>query len=148
MNNDKNYIQLIYRLILIVISFGFLSIIWPFISSVVTMLIFAFLFTTILLPLVDQLESKIKSRGISIVIVTISIITTFIIFLKSFASGMLSQARDFSKQIGTKGYDDNLNSLAIKLESNLNKYINLFSYMYLVRQLFLVICHQLVINLA
>ena len=80
MNNDKNYIQLIYRLILIVISFGFLSIIWPFISSVVTMLIFAFLFTTILLPLVDQLESKIKSRGISIVIVTISIITTFIIF--------------------------------------------------------------------
>ena len=81
MNNDKNYIQLIYRLILIVISFGFLSIIWPFISSVVTMLIFAFLFTTILLPLVDQLESKIKSRGISIVIVTISIITTFVIFL-------------------------------------------------------------------
>ena len=44
MNNDKNYIQLIYRLILIVISFGFLSIIWPFISSVVTMLIFALLF--------------------------------------------------------------------------------------------------------
>ena len=38
---------------------------------------------------------------------------------------MLSQARDFSKQIGTKGYDDNLNSLAIKLESSLNKYINL-----------------------
>ena len=88
------------------------------------MLIFAFLFTTILLPLVDQLESKIKSRGISIVIVTISLIMTFVVFLKSFASGMLSQAREFSKQIGTKGYDDNLNSLATNLESYLNKYIN------------------------
>jgi len=124
-NNDKNYIQLIYRLIVIVISFGFLIIIWPYISSVITMLIFAFLFTTILLPLVDQLESKIKSRGISIVIVTISLITTFVVFLKSFASGMLSQAREFSKQIGTKGYDDNLNSLATNLESYLNKYINI-----------------------
>ena len=89
------------------------------------MLIFAFLFTTILLPLVDQLESKIKSRGISIVIVTISLITTFVVFLKSFASGMVSQAREFSKQIGTKGYDDNLNSLATNLESYLNKYINI-----------------------
>jgi predicted PurR-regulated permease PerM len=124
-NNDKNYIQLIYRLIVIVISFGFFIIIWPYISSVVTMLIFAFLFTTILLPLVDQLESKIKSRGISIVIVTISLITTFVVFLKSFASGMVSQAREFSKQIETKGYDDNLNSLSTNLESYLNKYINI-----------------------
>lgn len=125
MDNDKNYIQLTYRLIVMVISFGFLTIIWPYISSVVTMLIFAFLFTTILLPLVDQLESKINSRGISIVIVTITLITTFFIFLKSFASGMLAQAREFSKQIGTKGYDDNLDSLSSKLESYLDKYINI-----------------------
>ena len=124
MNDDKNYIQLIYRLIVTVLLFAFLTIIWPYISSVITMLIFAFLFTTILLPLVDQLDSKIKSRGISIVVVTISLITTIIIFLKSFASGMLGQAREFSKQIGTKGYDDNLNSLAIKLETYLDKYIN------------------------
>ena len=59
MNDDKNYIQLIYRLIVTVLLFAFLTIIWPYISSVVTMLIFAFLFTTILLPLVDQLDSKI-----------------------------------------------------------------------------------------
>ena len=124
MNDDKNYIQLIYRLIVTVLLFAFLTIIWPYISSVVTMLIFAFLFTTILLPLVDQLDSRIKSRGISIVVVTISLITTIIIFLKGFASGMLGQAREFSKQIGTKGYDDNLNSLAIKLETYLDKYIN------------------------
>ena len=67
------------------------------------MLIFAFLFSTILLPLVDHLESQIKSRPLSVLMVTISIISAIIIFLKSFASGMLGQAREFSSQIETKG---------------------------------------------
>ena len=108
-----------------VIAFGFLTIIWPYISSVITMLIFAFLFSTILLPLVDRLESQIKSRALSVLTVTISLISAIIIFLKSFASGMLGQAREFSNQIETKGYAENLNSLAVQLELSLKKHINI-----------------------
>jgi len=89
------------------------------------MLIFAFLFSTILLPLVDHLESQIKSRALSVLIVTISLISAFIIFLKSFASGMLRQAREFSSQIETKGYAENLNSLAVRLELALKKHVNI-----------------------
>ena len=89
------------------------------------MLIFAFLFSTILLPLVDHLESQIKSRSLSVLIVTISLISAIIIFLKSFASGMLGQAREFSSQIKTKGYAENLNSLAGRLELALKKHVNI-----------------------
>ena len=89
------------------------------------MLIFAFLFSTILLPLVDHLESQIKSRALSVLIVTISLISAIIIFLKSFASGMLGQAREFSSQIETKGYTENLNSLAGRLELALKKHIDI-----------------------
>ncbi len=60
MNQQKNYIQLIYRLLVGLLSIGFLYVIFPFISSVLLMLIFSFLFTTILLTSVDALERKIR----------------------------------------------------------------------------------------
>ena len=62
-NSQPNYFQLIYRIIIAMIGVWFLSIVWPFISDVVLMLVFAFLFTTVLLSSVDALERKIGSRG-------------------------------------------------------------------------------------
>jgi len=47
-NSQPNYFQLIYRIIIAMIGVWFLSIVWPFISDVVLMLVFAFLFTTVL----------------------------------------------------------------------------------------------------
>ena len=61
----------IYRLLLTIIAVWFLSIIWPYISNVVLMLVFAFLFTTVLLSSVDALERKIGSRGLSVLAVVI-----------------------------------------------------------------------------
>ena len=48
-----NYIQQIYRIIIALIVIWFINLIWPFISDVILMLVFAFLFTTLLLSSVD-----------------------------------------------------------------------------------------------
>ena len=70
---QTDYFQLIYRLFLGLISAGVLWIIWPYISNVVLILVFAFLFTTVLLSSVDALEKRIRSRGLSVFIVTIGV---------------------------------------------------------------------------
>ena len=92
MNLQKDYIQLIYRLLVGLLGIGFLYVIWPYISSVLLMLVFAFLFTTVLLPSVDALERKIRNRGLSVLAVTIGLITAISIFIGSFATNLADQA--------------------------------------------------------
>ena len=46
MNQQKDYIQLIYRLLVGLLGIGFLYVIWPYISSVLLMLVFASLLLT------------------------------------------------------------------------------------------------------
>ena len=92
MDQTTNYFQLIYRLILFLIGIWFLSIIWPYISDVVLMLVFAFLFTTVLLSSVDSLERKIGNRGLSVLGVVLLIIILFGTFIGSFISQMSQQA--------------------------------------------------------
>ena len=58
-----NYIQQIYRIIIALIVIWFINLVWPFISDVILMLVFAFLFTTLLLSSVDRFERKIGNRG-------------------------------------------------------------------------------------
>lgn len=110
MNQDKNYIQLIYRLLVGLLAITFLVIIWPSISSVVTMLIFAFLFTTILLPSVDALERKIRNRGFSVLIVTVGFIAVISVFIGSFASNLAEQAGEFSQRLQTETFTEDFNS--------------------------------------
>ena len=52
---NQNYIKLIYTLFIIIISSFFIWLIWPFISDVILKLVFAFLFTSLLLSSVDSL---------------------------------------------------------------------------------------------
>jgi len=99
MDQTTNYFQLTYRLILSLIGIWFLSIIWPYISDVVLMLVFAFLFTTVLLSSVDSLERKIGNRGLSVLGVVLLIIILFGTFIGSFISQMSQQAKDFSNRI-------------------------------------------------
>ena len=94
MDQTTNYIQLIYRVIISLIGIWFLSIIWPFISNVILMLIFAFLFTTVLLSSVDALERKIGNRGLSVLTVVILLFGIFGTFIGSFISQMSQQAKD------------------------------------------------------
>ena len=97
MDKEKNYIQLIYRLMIGLLARVFLYVIWPYISSVLLMLIFAFLFTTILLSSVDALERKIRNRGLSVLAVTVGLIAAIAIFIGSFATNLADQAGDFSQ---------------------------------------------------
>ena len=59
---QTNYLQLIYRLAIGLIALWFMSIIWPYISDVVLMLVFAFLFTTVL----DIIKNMIQQNPFSI----------------------------------------------------------------------------------
>lgn len=99
MSNNRNYLQAIYRIFVGLISLGFLYVVWPYISNVVLMLVFAFLFTTVLLSGVDFLERKIRSRALSVLVVVIILLGSFGIFVGSFVSQLSHQAADFSKRI-------------------------------------------------
>ena len=96
---QTDYFQLIYRLFIGLILAGFLWIIWPYISNVVLILVFAFLFTTVLLSSVDALEKRIRSRGLSVLFVTIGVLAGFGIFIGSFISQLSAQATDFSSRV-------------------------------------------------
>ena len=96
---QTDYFQLIYRLFIGLILAGFLWIIWPSISNVVLILVFAFLFTTVLLSSVDALEKRIRSRGLSVLLVTIGVLAGFGIFIGSFISQLSAQATDFSSRV-------------------------------------------------
>ena len=95
-NNQINYLQLIYRLAVGLIALWFLSIIWPYISNVILMLVFAFLFTTVLLSSVDALERKISHRGLSVLTIVMILIGGIGIFIGSFISQISQQAAEFS----------------------------------------------------
>ncbi len=123
MNQNKDPLLQIYRLLIGLIFIGFLYIIWPYISSVVVLLVFAFLFTTILLPSVDYLERKIKSRGLSVLAVTVLLATIIVGFIGSFASGLYTQGADFSQQISTEAYQENLARLVHNTKESLPPFV-------------------------
>lgn len=101
----------LYRLVVGLLVVGFIYIIWPYISSVITMLIFTFLLTTILLPAVDYLERKIKSRGLSVLIITVVSLTILGAFFGSFVSNFVDQAKDFSVKLNQEDYIADLTNL-------------------------------------
>ncbi len=111
---NLTYLYRIYRLIVGLLSAGFVWIIWPYISNVVLILVFAFLFTTLLLKSVDGLERRINSRGLSVLIVTVGLLTGIGIFIGSFISKLSQQAIDFSNRIGQDTLTTEFNKLGQK----------------------------------
>ena len=107
----------IYRLLLTIIAVWFLSIIWPFISNVVLMLVFAFLFTTVLLSSVDALERKIGNRALSVLAVVIILLGGIGAFLGSFISQMSQQAAEFSSRIDKETLTQEFKTLGDKFTS-------------------------------
>ena len=107
----------IYRLLLTIIAVWFLSIIWPFISNVVLMLVFAFLFTTVLLSSVDALERKIGNRALSVLAVVIILLGGIGTFLGSFISQMSQQAAEFSSRIDKETLTQEFKTLGDKFTS-------------------------------
>ena len=123
MEKQKNYFQLIYRIIIGLIALWFLSIIWPFISQVVLMLVFAFLFTTVLLSSVDALERKIGSRGLSVLAVVVILLGGIGTFLGSFISQMSQQAAEFSSRIDKETLTQEFKTLGDKFTSAMPEFL-------------------------
>lgn len=123
MTIQKNYFQLIYRLIVGLIAIWFLSIIWPYISQVVLMLVFAFLFTTVLLSSVDALERKIGSRGLSVLTVVIILLGGIGTFIGSFISQMSQQAIEFSGRIEKDTLTQEFKTLGDKFTSAMPEFL-------------------------
>ena len=111
MTPKNQSIDKIYTLVLIIISVWVLFFIWPYISSMVMILVFAFLFTTILLPAVDVLERKIKSRLFSTFIIMSGILILLSGFLSGFASGLFQQSSEFYYRLTQENYVNELNDL-------------------------------------
>ncbi|NOZ02997.1 MAG: AI-2E family transporter [FCB group bacterium] len=116
----------IYRIIVGLLFVGFLYIIWPYIASVVIMLVFAFLFTSVLLPSVDYLERKIKSRGLSVLIITVALCATLVVFLGSFAANFFEQASSFSSRLNEEHTMDNLNMFMEKIMDAMPNFVSEF----------------------
>ncbi|HCI16240.1 MAG TPA: hypothetical protein DE027_05355 [Candidatus Marinimicrobia bacterium] len=123
LNTPKNYFQLIYRIIIGLIAIWFLSIIWPYISNVVLMLVFAFLFTTVLLSSVDALERKIGSRGLSVLAVVIILLGSIGTFIGSFISQMSQQAIEFSNRIDKDTLTQEFKTLGEKFTSSMPEFL-------------------------
>ena len=68
-------VQKIYRLFLLIIAAGLVWNILPFLASIIGMLVFAFLFTTVFLQPVDTLERTTKSRGLGVFIILSSFLS-------------------------------------------------------------------------
>ena len=113
----------IYRLLLTIIAVWFLSIIWPYISNVVLMLVFAFLFTTVLLSSVDALERKIGSRGLSVLAVVIILLGSIGTFIGSFISQMSQQAIQFSSRIDKDTLTQEFKTLGEKFTSSMPEFL-------------------------
>ena len=89
----------IYRLLLF-IAVGYLG--WntlPYLTPIIAMLIFSFLFTTIFLQAVDITQRYIKSRIFSVLLILGSSITLGIIFIGSFVTNLGIQIKIFTQKI-------------------------------------------------
>ena len=123
---NQDYIKLIYTLFIIIISSFFIWLIWPFISDVILKLVFAFLFTSLLLSSVDSLERKIKNRGMSVLVVTFFVIFVIGIFLTSFISQLSNQASEFSQRVNPQTLTQEFNNLGNKFTESLPDFASNF----------------------
>lgn len=123
MESSTNPALVFIRIFLALIFMGFVYIIWPYISSVIIMLIFAFLFTTIMLKGTDYLERKIRNRGLSVLIMTGAVTSVIVIFISGFASGFMDQVRDFSTQLNQEQTVARMNNTIQNFSASLPDFI-------------------------
>lgn len=116
-------IQKIYRLLLFIII-GLLSLeILPFLSSIIGMLIFSFLFTTIFLQGVDSIERYTRSRSLGVFLILSTTILVGVIFIGSFISNLGSQIKLFTKKIQRDDFEKGIENLSSSLREVLPDFI-------------------------
>ena len=112
-------LQKIYRLLLFIII-GLLSIeILPFLSSIIGMLVFSFLFTTIFLQAVDSIERYSRSRALGVFLILSTTIIIGFVFIGTFISNMGSQIKLFTKKIQREDFTNSIENLSISIRDSL-----------------------------
>ncbi|MCK5329906.1 MAG: AI-2E family transporter, partial [Candidatus Marinimicrobia bacterium] len=112
-----------YRLIVGLLLLGALYIIWPYISSVVIMLVFAFLFTTVLLPFVDLLERKLGKRVLGVFIITLAVTGGIGLFIGSFISQFIGQAKAVYEQVSQYNIEEGVKSMVANLSAKMPTFL-------------------------
>ncbi|NQU27925.1 MAG: AI-2E family transporter [Candidatus Marinimicrobia bacterium] len=112
-----------YRLAVGLLLIYGLTIIWPYISSVVIMLVFAFLFTTVLLPSVDLLERKLGKRVFGVLIITVAVTGGIGLFIGSFISQFAGQAKTFIEQVSKYNFEEIIKNLVASLFAKMPAFI-------------------------
>ena len=107
----------IYRLLLTLVSLGILWVIIPFVSSILIILILSFIFTSIFLPSVDNLERRIKNRALSVLFIVGSTVFLIIWFLGVFMTNFSTQIKEFSAKLRQQEFANSLSLLTEKLNS-------------------------------
>ena len=102
----------IYRLLLFIII-GLLALeVLPFLSSIIGMLIFSFLFTTIFLQGVDSIERYTRSRALGVFLILSTTILVGVIFIGSFISNLGSQIKLFTRKIQRDDFANSIENLS------------------------------------
>lgn len=127
----RDPVQRFYRLILILLGIGFLVIVWPYISRVVLVLVFAFLFTSILLPIVDWLEGKLKNRGLAVLSTLGTLLAIIVLFLFSFVTQLSREARLIARSLDRELLVEGLQNLRLALLEGSPSFIQGFVREYL-----------------
>ncbi|NQT97921.1 MAG: AI-2E family transporter [Candidatus Marinimicrobia bacterium] len=112
-----------YRLIVGLLLLGALYIIWPYISSVVIMLVFAFLFTTVLLPFVDLLERKLGKRVLGVLIITLAVTGGIGLFIGSFISQFVGQAKAVYDRVSQYNIEEGVKSMVANFSAKLPAFV-------------------------
>jgi len=114
----------IYRLFLLVIVGGLAWNVLPILASVIIMLVFSFLFTTIFLQSVDVLERKIHSRTGSVFLILGGTLTGIILFIGGFISNLEVQVKEFTTKLQEKDFAISLESLSNQSKNILPDFIS------------------------
>ena len=123
MSTHANPLTILLRILFGLLILGFVYIIWPYISTVIVMLVFAFLFTTIMLKGTDFLERKIRNRGLSVFIISGTLITVIVVFFAGFASGFMEQVQDFSQRLNEENTVSTMNTTFHRFVASLPDFV-------------------------
>ena len=116
-------IQKFYRLVLFLLGMGFLYLIWPYISNVILLLVFAFLITTVLLPIVDWLEGRMKNRGLAVLTTVVTLLAVIVLFLSSFVVNLSREARTIAQDLNQEQLVEELQKVRANVVEKLPGFI-------------------------
>ena len=114
----------IYKLFVLILIFFFVWKVIPFVGTIITMLVFSFLFATIFLQSVDYLERYIPSRTFSVILIIGSFLISSLWFIGSFISNLGEQIQIFTNKIQQENFITDLMDLSVKLRDKLPKFLD------------------------